>query len=174
MGKMELIIGPMFSGKSTELLRRCKRHSIANRKVLLVNHEKDTRYGNGVIGTHDGVVDKAVQVSTLAKIIENANEYEVIAIDEGQFFSDITTVKALADKGIIVIVAGLDATFQMQPFIEMCKLVSQAESVTKLTAICSCGKEASFTKRLSKDLALEVIGGMGLYAPVCRTCFSKT
>lgn len=171
-GKIEMIIGPMFSGKSTELLRRCKRYTLSGKKVLLINHTCDTRYGENIVGTHDGAASSALALSDFTNLVEITKGYDVIAIDEAQFFEIIPCV--LAEMGKIVIVAGLSSTYERQPFTNVCNLICNAESVTKLTAVCSiCGRDASFTKRLTLETELHIIGSKDKYTPRCRTCFAK-
>lgn len=170
-GSIELIIGPMFSGKSTELLRRCNRYKIAGKTVLKINHQKDTRYGQGIIGTHDGKSGCATQVKNLQGLTKLVSEHDVIAVDEAQFFKDLSPCIQWAEDGKTVVVAGLDGTYEKKPFPHVCELVAQSERVTKLTAVCRCGREASFTKRLTNHTELELVGSEETYAPKCRTCF---
>jgi len=116
---------------------------------------------------------KAHPCSTLAEVGETATDYEVIGIDEGQFFPDIVTFsEQMANMGKIVIIAALDGTFQRKPFNNILELIPLAEDVTKLTAVCTyCQKDASFSKRIGKETEVEVIGGADKYVAVCRGCF---
>ncbi|EGR34057.1 thymidine kinase, putative, partial [Ichthyophthirius multifiliis] len=180
-GQIQLIYGPMFSGKTSELLRIVKRYSYAKKKCLVVNYIKDNRYTESTsICTHDKITldnnNSYIQTQKCLKLQEIMEKYEmfdVIAIDEGQFFQDIDEkCDFFANNGKIVLVAALDATFQRKPFNNILNLVCISESVTKLTAVCvSCGGNASFTKRKIKCDQIELIGSSEIYEPVCRTCF---
>jgi len=175
-GSIEVIYGPMFSGKSTELLRRVKRNTIAQKKCLLINYAKDNRYSNeNVVSTHDKQMMKAMKVNIIEEAVPYFKDYDVIAIDEGQFFSDVVEfAEYFANNGKIVIVAALDATFQRKPF-DVIGLLPIAEKITKLTAVCVvCSADAPFTQRLSGGSQVELIGGTELYRPVCRKCFLQS
>jgi len=165
----------MFSGKTTELIRRLKRYQVANHKCLIVKYANDVRYKSDDISTHDQQSLAAVAATELLPLSKLSLEYSVIGIDEGQFFSDtVDFCENMANSGKIVIVAALDGTFQRQPFGNILKLVPLAEHVIKLTAVCMiCYKEASYTKRKGCELELEVIGGADKYMAVCRGCYSK-
>merc|ERR1712183_536065 len=136
-GEIQLILGPMFSGKSTEMMRRLRRHMVTNQSVLVVKYEKDTRYSQSDIATHCGQALPAVSVNKLSELKETAREVDVIGIDEGQFFTDIADwCEEFANRGKTVLVAALDGDFRRSPFSELLKLVPRAEEVTKLRAIC--------------------------------------
>lgn len=173
-GQIQVIFGPMFSGKSTELLRRIKRFQIANYTCLLVKYAKDVRYDQTGVATHDRQVSKATPAERLYALSEEAEKSHVIGIDEGQFFPDcVQFAEEMANKGKIVIVAALDGTFQRQGFGNILNLVPLAESVIKLNAVCmQCYREASYTKRIGAETDLEVIGGSDKYMAVCRNCFN--
>ena len=157
---------------TTELLRRVRRYTRANKKCIIIKYAKDTRYtgDKNLISTHDGVVANAIPCSSLDELnIDMLNEYDVIAIDEGQFFKDIDQFSdKLANNGKIVIICALNSTYQRKPFDEVSKLFSITENITHLTAICKCGKPAPFTKRISDEEELEVIGSFDKYVPCCR------
>ncbi|XP_046359415.2 thymidine kinase, cytosolic-like [Haliotis rufescens] len=174
-GQIQIIFGPMFSGKTTELMRRMKRYQVANYSCLIVKYAKDTRYDNNGIATHDRQVLPAIAAETLMTLANEMMEYEVIGIDEGQFFPDVVDfADAMAEKGKVVIVAALDATFQKKGFGDILNLVPLAEHVMKLSAVCmNCYNEASFTKRKGKETEVEVIGGADKYLAVCRACFKS-
>eukprot|EP00049_Salpingoeca_infusionum_P022461 m.6893 g.6893 ORF g.6893 m.6893 type:complete len:235 (-) comp5203_c0_seq1:2360-3064(-) len=173
-GSIHLILGPMFSGKSTELLRRMRRYAMAKYKCFFVKYANDTRYGDGIV-THDKQRSDAIACSRLEDIKQKASGYDVVGIDEGQFFPDILEVaEELANNGKLVIVAALDGTFQRKPFNNILQLVPRSESVIKLTAVCMmCHTEAAFSKRLGTETEVEVIGGADKYIAVCRECFHK-
>jgi thymidine kinase len=239
-GEIQLIVGPMFSGKSTELLRRVKRYHFSRRSCFLIKYavrgrcrrcarraasarasesprtwcaQKDQRYSSDAIATHDRQTLRAVPAVRLADVGAEWEDFDVVAIDEGQFFPDLLDFcETAANAGKVVIVAALDGTFQrrvrvngrgpgsnapqrtrrahacaparartphdrvartcLQPFGGVCDLVARAERVDKLVAVCAvCGADAPFSKRISDETAVEVIGNEDKYLPVCRACF---
>ncbi|ABO93888.1 predicted protein, partial [Ostreococcus lucimarinus CCE9901] len=179
-GSLEVIFGPMFSGKSTELQRRLRRHTMASRRVLVVKYAGDNRYDDAVgtttaAVTHDLATMPALPTKDLRNIDNVAHNYDVIGIDEGQFFDDVAAFcEKWAHAGKTVIVAALDATFQRKPFNSVLQLVPLAENVTKLTAVCTdCAADAAFTARTTKETSVELIGGASQYKAVCRACYGK-
>ncbi|KAJ5072321.1 thymidine kinase cytosolic [Anaeramoeba ignava] len=173
-GEIQLILGPMFGGKTSELIRRMRRYRIAQKKCLMLKYNKDTRYTKQFCTTHDHVTFEAMQCgSYLSAVKEIVADYDVIGVDEGQFFLDVVQfVEDLANKGKIVVVAGLDGTFERKPFGNFLNLVPLAESVCKLNAVCvKTFKEAPFTRRISEEKEIEVIGGIDKYAAVSRKAF---
>lgn len=174
-GSISLITGPMFAGKTTELMRRLRRFEIAGKTVKIIKHAKDTRYGaDGKVVTHDTVVCSALVASSLGdeKVMEEMRDAHVIGIDEGQFFEDLSVICCYwADKGKNVIVAALDTNFMRLPF-------PYAETfapdfISKLTAVCArCNSEATFTRRTSDDTDEVVVGGAETYEAVCRACYN--
>ena len=182
-GRIELVCGPMFSGKTTELLRRVRRYRITHNKIVIFTHEKNVRFGKAMaIATHDALVEhKALRshvhfVSDLSgpRATEVAARASVIAVDEGQFFTDVATAcNKWADEGRVVIVAALDTTYVRKPFDTMVGLCP--DFITKLTAVCMCcGDEAPFTHRTSDETELEVVGGNDKYEALCRVCYNRT
>ncbi|XP_027706021.1 thymidine kinase, cytosolic isoform X1 [Vombatus ursinus] len=173
-GQIQVILGPMFSGKSTELMRRVRRFQIAQYKCLVIKYAKDTRYGKS-FSTHDRNIMEALPACLLRDVAQDALAVTVIGIDEGQFFPDIVEFSEnMANAGKTVIVAALDGTFQRKPFGNILNLVPLAESVVKLTAVCmECFREAAYTKRLGVEKEVEVIGGADKYHSVCRLCYFK-
>ncbi|XP_064098838.1 thymidine kinase, cytosolic-like isoform X2 [Macrobrachium nipponense] len=163
----------MFSGKTTELMRRLKRYQIAKHNCLIIKYAKDIRYDNDGIATHDRQTLPAVATMVLKDLREKAEEYSVIGIDEGQFFPDtVEFAEEMANRGKTVIVAALDGTFQRSGFGNILSLVPLSESVVKLTAVCMiCFEEASYTKRTSAETSVEVIGGTEKYIATCRKCY---
>lgn len=175
-GKIELIFGPMFSGKTTELLRRVERHQFAKRKCAVVKHTIDTRYSGDEVVTHAQQSKPSTFVlPRLDAIIKELLDYDVIAVDEGQFFPDIVeSCEFLANNGKTVIVAALDGTFYRKAFGRVLELVPMSESVVKLNSVCMrCFGEAAFTKRLGTEQQDVDIGGADKYSAVCRNCFFK-
>ena len=131
-GKIQLILGPMFSGKSTELIRRLKRFQVAKYDVLILKYAKDVRYDEYGIATHDRQTLPAVAATSLTELTETAKTYDVIGIDEGQFFPDVAWAEDMANIGKVVLIAALDGTYQRKPFQNIMNLVPLAENVTKL------------------------------------------
>merc|ERR1711937_22199 len=173
-GEIQMIIGPMFSGKSTELQRRLNRCQFALLKCLVIKYEKDDRYDDEKMCTHDGKTCPAVKASKLNSIAPACDPFDVIGIDEGQFFPDIVEFSEnQANRGKVIIIAALDGTFQRQPFPKIMELIPLSESVVKLNAVCmSCRCEAAFSRRLGNETEVEVIGAEDKYMSVCRRCYN--
>jgi len=175
-GALQLIIGPMFSGKSTELLRRVRRHRFGRKNILIVKHASDTRYTpEAAVVTHDRVTETSMCVSHLNELDTAVwNAADVIAIDEGQFMPDlIEFCDTACSSGKLVLVAALDGTFAKAPFGDVCNLIPRAERVDKLCAVCAaCGDDAPFTRRLTEDTSVMLVGGNEAYLPVCRACYA--
>ncbi|KAI3384957.1 hypothetical protein SNEBB_005133 [Seison nebaliae] len=176
--EIQLILGPMFSGKTTELLRRVKRYSLSKFRTLLVKYEKDCRYDEFNVITHDKNICPdldTVATSNLQSIMHSLIAADVIGIDEGQFFPDLVSVcESLASiERKIIIVAMLDGTYEREKFGNCLQLIPKAEKVEKLSAICMrCFSEkAAFTQRLTDETSIELIGGTEKYASVCRSCY---
>jgi len=174
-GEIQVIFGSMFSGKSTELIRRLKRYQIARRSCLIVKYSNDSRTDKNAIYTHDNQMLTAISTIKLFDLYEriSENKYDVIGIDEGQFFIDcVEFCEKMANEGKIVIVAALDATYQRKEFGDILKLVPLAENVIKLNSVCIiCSGIGSFSKRITNEKDVEVIGGSEKYMAVCRKCF---
>ena len=183
---IELIIGHMFSGKTTELLRRLNRHKLANKRVLIVKYAQDNRYSENVVCTHDNIkndnsfsivntTDLNVVADYLLLEMESSRPIDVIGIDEGQFYEDINFFCDLwanyHNKKIII--SGLNGDYKRHIFENLISLFPICEKITKLTSICRCGNDASFTHRKIKDTKQEIIGGKDIYEPLCRKCFFK-
>lgn len=177
-GWIEVITGPMFAGKSEELIRRLKTLSYANKKIVAFKPVIDDRYDVTNITSHDGIKIKAYPIKNSSEIMGHiSDDTEVIGIDEVQFFdsSIIQIVETLADKGIRVIIAGLDTDFRGEPFGPMPELLARAEFVTKLSAACTiCGMAATRTQRLinnepaSYDQPTILVGAKESYQARCR------
>lgn len=174
-GSIEVIVGGMYSGKTEELLRRVRRAEYAGQRILVIKPEKDNRYSETEIVSHYGSRIKSVSMSDISTVdYESLSDISVVAIDEGQFFgANLPSVcKKLADSGIRVIVAGLDMDFNTNPFLPMPELMSMAEEVTKLRAICvKCGKDALYSYRTIKSEEIVCIGGKESYEARCRGCY---
>jgi len=180
-GRIEVVCGPMFAGKTEELLRRVRRALIAGRRVVVVNHALDTRHGTHRLTSHAGLDFPSLALADPAAIEAAIPDgTEVVAIDEAQFFGPglVATTDRLAALGIVVIVAGLDVTFDGRPFEPLPSLMALAERVDKLTAICSvCGEEAVFHVRVGRTaagsdaLVAANVGGTEAYQARCRRHF---
>ncbi len=173
-GSLEIIIGPMFSGKTTELLRRVGRYQKIGKQALVINSKRDTRCGDE-IKTHNAQTHCAVKVEDLSDPIlkDNINRINVVAIDEAQFFTDLVPfVKwCLYSKHLHVIISGLDGDFQQNVFGEILQLIPHAETCIKLNALCvlcNDGTPAQFSARIVKPLDQELVGGSESYQAVCR------
>jgi thymidine kinase len=175
MGWIEVIVGPMFSGKSEELIRRLRRAEIARQRVQIFKPVIDKRYSSNGIVSHSGLEIPSDLVSTGADILTKVEaRTEVIGIDEAQFLGEslLESCTRLADLGKRVIVAGLDTDFMGRPFEPMPRLLVAAEEITKLLAICArCGNPAVNTQRLVASEELIVVGAGGMYEARCRRCF---
>lgn len=184
-GRLEVICGSMFSGKTEELMYRLKRSEYARKKVLTIKHAIDNRKSYTCIVSHDGSEREAYPIGncqeslkTLLNLIDPS--VDVVGIDEIQFFPAecVPVLRHLVDSGIRVIVAGLDLDFRGEPFGIMPHLMALADDVRKLRAICvSCGDEANFSQRLVNgeparfDEPTILVGGLECYEPRCRACF---
>ncbi|MGL6269673.1 MAG: thymidine kinase [Chitinophagaceae bacterium] len=176
-GWIEVICGSMFSGKTEELIRRLKRARIAHLKVAIFKPEVDNRYHKQNIVSHDESYVVSTPVKQSKDILTLAKDVDVVGIDEAQFFdADILSVcETLAEKGIRVIVAGLDMDYTGKPFGPMPELLAIAEYITKLHAICmQCGAIANYSYRKTKQENQLVIGEKEHYEARCRKCFNKT
>ena len=175
-GWMEVVTGSMFSGKTEELIRRLKRSIIAKQKVEIFKPLVDVRYDVTKVVSHDSNEVHSTPVENAMQILDLVHDVDVVGIDEAQFFdSDIIEVcNTLANKGIRVIVAGLDMDFEGKPFGSMPYLMAIAEYVTKVHAICSrTGNLANFSHRLSSDDNLVMLGEKSEYEPLSRTAFNE-
>jgi len=175
-GQIEVICGPMFSGKTEELIRRVKRAVIAKRKVQVFKPRIDSRYDPDLVVSHSQQRMISTVVDRAAEIREKlAQDVEVVGIDEVQFLGAevVPIVKDLADLGLRVIVAGLDQDYRGEPFDPMPQLLAEAEYITKELAICVvCGAPANRSQRIISDEARVHVGAQDAYEPRCRKDFS--
>jgi thymidine kinase len=175
MGWIEVIVGPMFSGKSEELIRRLRRAEIARQRVQIFKPIIDQRYSVAEIVSHSGLEISSNPVTDAAEILARVDpRTEVVGIDEAQFLGEslLEACAKLANLGKRVIVAGLDTDFLGRPFEPMPRLLAMAEEITKLLAICvRCGNPAVHTQRLVMSEELIVVGASGTYEARCRRCF---
>ena len=175
-GWIEVICGSMFSGKTEELIRRMRRAVFANQRVEIFKPQIDVRYSVDEVVSHNSNSIPSTPVESSAQILLMATNVDVVGIDEAQFFDEgiVEVCMALADKGIRVIVAGLDMDYLGKPFGPMPALMARAEHVDKVHAICvRCGNIAQHSHRLTKNDKLVVLGEKDTYEPICRHCFAE-
>ena len=178
-GWLEVVCGPMFSGKSEELIRRLRRAEIAGQRALILKPRIDDRYDIGHVVSHAGAKMRAVAVSGPSDVLALSDGYDAIGIDEVQFFPKeiVLVVDTLVERGFRVVVAGLDQDFRGLPFGAMPELLCRAELVDKLQAVCHrCGGPATMTQRLvdgspaPADGDTIVVGALEQYEARCRSC----
>ena len=175
-GWIEVICGSMFSGKTEELIRRLNRAIIANQKMLLFKPMIDQRYHEENVVSHKGSSLIAVPVENSSEILAMVTDEMVVAIDEAQFFDEglVDVCNQLAQRGVRVVIAGLDMDYKGVPFGPMPKLLCIAEYVTKVHAIClSCGNLAQFSHRTANESGQVLVGAVEKYQPLCRACYNK-
>lgn len=182
MGTLEIVAGPMFSGKTTELLRRLKCESAIGFRVMYINHTQDTRGRN--FSTHNELYTskiEGVRFLSLSKLsfLKDVSDVDIIGIDEAQFFPDLVeeVVRMVEELGKHVIVAGLNGDFRRKPFGRILELEPKADSYTRLRSYCiDCSKQsvrtfALFTFRTALEQEVVLTGGKEEYIPVCRMCY---
>jgi len=175
-GSIEVITGSMFSGKTEELIRRLRRAQYAGMKVEIFKPSLDNRYSENRVVSHDDKSILSTPVDNSSAILLLAGDVHVVGIDEAQFFDNsiVDVCNELADKGIRIVIAGLDMDFMGKPFGPMPALLSIAEFVTKVHAICvRCGNLAQYSYRKSEDEQVVLLGEKNLYEPLCRNCYNK-
>jgi thymidine kinase len=175
-GWIEVICGSMFSGKTEELIRRLKRAQFAKQKVEIFKPAVDIRYDEVKVVSHQGNEIHSTPVPSSSNILLLASDTAVVGIDEAQFFdAELPNVcRQLADRGIRVIIAGLDMDYKGNPFGPMPQLLACAEYVTKVHAICvDCGQLAYVSHRTVENKNLLYLGETESYKPLCRQCFNK-
>lgn len=173
-GWIEVICGPMFSGKTEELIRRLKRAQIAKQKVAIFKPKVDNRYDETKIVSHSQSEIQSIVIEKPQEILEHAVFAQVIGVDEAQFFSNdlVDIVRKLANSGKRVIIAGLDKDYRAVPFEPIPQLLAEAEYITKTLSICMrCGAPANFTQRLTTSRDRVVIGATDVYEARCRHCY---
>lgn len=175
-GYLELILGPMFSGKTTRLIQHYKAYKFIEKKIVVINYSMDTRYSETALSSHDRVEIPCVFTSTLS----NKSlwiDADVILINEGQFFSDLvpTVIEMVDTHNKKVHICGLDGDFRRQRFGSLLDLIPYADKVEKLSAFCGMcrdGTLAGFSHRVSAEINQVVIGSDN-YMPLCRLCYKK-
>ena len=174
-GSVEVISGSMFSGKTEELIRRLRRAIFAGQKVEIFKPALDNRYSETRVVSHDDKSVSSTPVDNATSILLLAGDAQVVGIDEAQFFDNsiVDVCNSLADRGVRVLVAGLDMDFNGKPFGPMPQIMAIAEYVTKVHAICvRCGSLALYSFRKSDEQKVVLLGEKDTYEPLCRRCFT--
>ncbi|MEG1839080.1 MAG: thymidine kinase [Bacteroidaceae bacterium] len=175
-GRIEVICGSMFSGKTEELIRRLKRAKFARQRVEIYKPTVDTRYSVEEVVSHDSNSISSTAIDSSASILLFTSEIDVVGIDEAQFFDEglINVCRQLADTGIRVIIAGLDMDYKGIPFGPIPGLCAIADEVTKVHAICvKCGDLAYASHRIIDNDKRVLLGERAEYEPLCRSCYNK-
>ena len=178
-GKIELILGPTFSGKSTRLIELMRKYVYKAKKTIMVKYYADQRYSQkSEVVTHDLIKYDSINCKILRNSFDTFKEYDVIGIDEGQFFADLVEVcEELALMGKIVLIAALNGDFRMEPFPVIQRIIAKADKIKLLKAYCfNCHKDAKFSLRIVQSNETVLIGAGESYKPACREChvfFSK-
>ncbi|HBC79021.1 MAG TPA: thymidine kinase [Bacteroidales bacterium] len=175
-GTIEVITGSMFSGKTEELIRRLRRAQFAGLKVEIFKPSLDKRYSENRVVSHDDKSIISTPVDNATSILLLAGEVDVVGIDEAQFFDNsiVEVCNRLADNGMRIVIAGLDMDFMGNPFGPIPALLSIAEYITKVHAICMrCGSLAQYSFRKSEEEQVVVLGEKDKYEPLCRECYNN-
>lgn len=175
-GCIEVVCGSMFSGKTEELIRRLRRAQFANLKIAIFKPAIDNRYSEVEVVSHDFHKITSTPVKDAAEMLNVDDDVRVVGVDEAQFFGDnlVEVAQQLANRGVRVIVAGLDTDFLGKPFGPIPRLMAVAEDVRKVHAICvRCGNLANHSHRLTRSRDLVVLGEKDVYEPLCRRCFNE-
>lgn len=175
-GRIEVVCGSMFSGKTEELIRRMKRAKFAKQKVEIFKPSIDTRYSDEDVVSHDQNSIHSTPIESSGSLLLLASDIDVVGIDEAQFFDNglVEVCNELANRGVRVIVAGLDMDFKGIPFGPIPALCAIADEVTKVHAICvRCGALAYVSHRLISNDRLVLLGEKDEYEPLCRECYQK-
>ena len=174
---LEVILGSMFSGKTSRLVEVYKQCKFCNIPVIVINHQIDNRYDEDLLSTHDKIKIPCIKTENLSSILNNPDlqPCEVILINEGQFFTDLYDVVVnLLGQGKQIYVCGLDGDFERKKFGQILDIIPLCDKVTKLTSLCSLcknGKPGIFSKRISCEMEQTVVGSDN-YIPVCRSCYN--
>ena len=176
-GRIEVVCGSMFSGKTEELIRRMKRAKFAKQKVEIFKPSLDTRYSEEDVVSHDKNTIRSTPIDSSGAILLLASDIDVVGIDEAQFFDDglVEVCNQLANNGVRVIVAGLDMDYKGIPFGPIPALCAIADEVTKVHAICvKCGALAYVSHRLIHNVKRVLLGEKDEYEPLCRECYQRS
>ena len=175
-GRIEVVCGSMFSGKTEELIRRLRRAKFAHQKVEIFNPSIDRRYSDEEVVSHDSNAIMSTPIDSSAQILLLSSDIDVVGIDEAQFFDDglVDVCNELANRGVRVIIAGLDMDYRGVPFGPMPALCAIADDVQKVHAICvHCGALAYVSHRKVSGDKRVLLGEMQEYEPLCRECYKK-
>jgi len=175
-GRIEVICGSMFSGKTEELIRRLKRAKFARQRVEIYKPAIDTRYSEEDVVSHDSNSISSTPIESSSSILLFSSDIDVVGIDEAQFFDEglVDVCNKLADSGVRVIIAGLDMDYKGVPFGPMPDLCAIADEVTKVHAICvRCGQLAYISHRIDKNEKRVLLGEKDEYEPLCRECYRR-
>ncbi len=175
-GKVQVVCGPMFSGKTKTLIGLISGYLKDRKKVVVFKPKLDDRYAEESIVSHDKDEAQAFAVTRPAEMLDLFHRADVIAIDEVQFFDEsiVGVCETIADYGKIVVVAGLDLDYLGRPFGSMPQLMSVADEIIKLNSVCTfCSGRARFSHRISKDAGVVVLGEKDKYVPLCRSCYNE-
>jgi len=175
-GKVQVVCGPMFSGKTKTLISLISDYLKDRKKVVVFKPKLDDRYAEESIVSHDKDEAQAFSVTRPAEMLDLFHRADVIAIDEVQFFDEsiVGVCETIADYGKIVVVAGLDLDYLGRPFGSMPQLMSVADEIIKLNSVCTfCSGRARFSHRISKDQGVVVLGEKDRYVPLCRSCYNE-
>ena len=175
-GWIEVVAGSMFSGKTEELIRRLRRAQIAKLNVEIFKPALDNRYSETEIVSHDSKTIHSIPIKNSSEVLGKIGDVDVVGFDETQFFDEgiVEVCETLANKGIRVIVAGLDMDFLGQPFGPVPALMARAEYVSKVHAICMrCGNLANYSHRFSDNQSIVELGETDKYEPLCRSCYTE-
>lgn len=174
-GQIHLILGPMYSGKTSELIRRYDRYTIGGRKCMMIKYKNDTRYDNESVVTHNGTTLKSYVANHLSELDSKAQKYDAIFVDEVQFYQDAPIFcDKWANEGKTVVCCGLNGNFKREPFQIVSRLIPMIDDLTYLRAICEeTGNEAPFTHRFTEEQDDEVIGGKDKYHAVDRQTYFR-
>ncbi|MBK9190427.1 MAG: thymidine kinase [Crocinitomicaceae bacterium] len=175
-GKVQVVCGPMFSGKTKTLIVLISGYLKDRKKVVVFKPKLDDRYAEESIVSHDKDEAQAFAVTRPAEMLDLFHRADVIAIDEVQFFDEsiVGVCETIADYGKIVVVAGLDLDYLGRPFGSMPQLMSVVDEIIKLNSVCTfCSGRARFSHRISKDAGVVVLGEKDKYVPLCRSCYNE-
>lgn len=180
-GSIHLILGPMYSGKSTELIRIANQYKSIGKKILAINNKRDTRYGNNKIISHDKLSINCIMVTSLDEILSDEKYYQefknadIILIEELQFFDNIDFITGAADiYNKKIVASGLDGDYLRKPFKSVIDLIPHSDNITKLKSFCkkcSDGTPGIFSKRIVDSTSTILVGGEETYISVCRKCY---
>ncbi|MFD1551184.1 thymidine kinase [Putridiphycobacter roseus] len=172
--KLRVICGPMFSGKTTKLINIIHTYAAQDRRIQVFKPQLDHRYATKEIVSHDNKSIAAIGITNAEELYAFADKTDVFAIDEAQFFGDeiVNVCQSLTRKNKIVIISGLDFDFKARPFGSMPALLSLADEIIKLNAVCNfCAGHASFSHRTTTEVETLVLGEKDKYVPLCRSCY---